>query len=355
MLSSLHLRLSVSLCGLLAALLLPLTTEAAARSFSGYIWSETIGWISLSGGNYGLTEDGGTIRGYAWSPHIGWVTAEPALLAGCPAAPCSARIDNSGKLQGWLKAIAGGTEGSGGWSGWIRLRGSVSGGGTYGPVAGPNGRFSGFAWGSTVVGWVDFSYAFLPPPTPPSSAPAATAACVGTPPSLTLTWPTVTDANRYSISITALTTGITTNYTNTTAPLTIPNIAWGEQRWQIAACNTAGCGPNTTQTTTCAAPSPVVTLNANASLLAREESPKLSWEVSAPYPVQCSLTGGKINTSFDYPTGGGSMSAATPYVAPPISTAVSYTLVCRPSDPAIPATPGTDAVKVDVVPEASET
>ncbi|MFN0219236.1 MAG: hypothetical protein ACKVP4_10515 [Hyphomicrobium sp.] len=126
---------------------------------TGYAWSDTIGWISLhcsdlgtcATNNYGLSlaADGG-ISGYAWSEHVGWVSANADDLAGCPAAPCAAGLSDDA-LHGWLRAVAGDTEQSGGWNGFIRLSGPGYG------VTRANATMSGFAWGSLVVGWVDFA------------------------------------------------------------------------------------------------------------------------------------------------------------------------------------------------------
>src|SRR3989338_2718317 len=129
------------------------SSASVSGAMGGYAWSDTIGWISLSGSNYGLSIDGsGKLSGYAWSDNIGWITANESELSGCPSNPCRAKW-NGNQLAGWLKALAGGTSSSGGWDGWISLSGS-----NYG-VVDNNGVISGYAWGSDVVGWVDFSYA----------------------------------------------------------------------------------------------------------------------------------------------------------------------------------------------------
>jgi len=47
--------------------------------------------------------------------------------------------------------------GSGGWDGWISLKGTSP---NYGVVGTSTGAFVGFAWGSDVIGWVDFSLAY---------------------------------------------------------------------------------------------------------------------------------------------------------------------------------------------------
>ena len=140
-------------------------TEAAAGTpITGYAWSDTIGWLDLNCSNsnscgannfgYSVAADG-TISGYAWSDNIGWVSANSADLTGCPSGTCSARIA-SGALAGWLKALSGGSAQSGGWDGWISLSGSSP---NYGPTVGVSGTMSGYAWGDTNVGWLNFAYA----------------------------------------------------------------------------------------------------------------------------------------------------------------------------------------------------
>jgi hypothetical protein len=131
---------------------------------SGWGWSSTIGWISLNctdpatcgSVDYGVRVDTtqststGNMSGYAWSPNIGWVSFNAADTANCPGTPCAAHIDlASGAVTGWAKALAGNP--ASGWDGWIHLGGSglVMNTGT--------GALTGYAWGSTVVGWVSFN------------------------------------------------------------------------------------------------------------------------------------------------------------------------------------------------------
>lgn len=126
-------------------------SQGTAGPITGYAWSDTTGWISLSGGTYGLTAGtDGTITGYAWSDNLGWISANAADLTGCPVAPCSARI-SGGAFAGWLRAIAGNTAQSGGWDGFISLSGAGYGVTQVGNVV------DGYAWGDTNVGWVDFN------------------------------------------------------------------------------------------------------------------------------------------------------------------------------------------------------
>ncbi|OGG53424.1 hypothetical protein A3H16_03355 [Candidatus Kaiserbacteria bacterium RIFCSPLOWO2_12_FULL_53_8] len=123
---------------------------------SGYAWSDTIGWISLNGSTYGLSvATNGDISGYAWSDNVGWISANTSDLSGCPSNPCRAKL-NGNNLTGWLKALAGGSAQSGGWDGFISLSGSNP---NYGPKFESGSDLTGYAWGSTVVGWVDFSLA----------------------------------------------------------------------------------------------------------------------------------------------------------------------------------------------------
>lgn len=129
--------------------------QSSGGSVTGYSWSDTIGWLSLSGGSYGISVSGsGTLSGYAWSDNIGWVSTNSSDLSGCPSAPCTATIDSNGAMQGWMKAISGGSSQSGGWDGFISLSGSG-----YGPTRQADGSFSGYAWGDINVGWLSFQYA----------------------------------------------------------------------------------------------------------------------------------------------------------------------------------------------------
>ena len=130
--------------------------EGQSGEITGYAWSDTIGWISLKGGGHGLLIDtNGKLSGYAWSDNVGWVSANESELIGCPQTPCRAKLQGS-DLNGWLKALAGGSSQSGGWDGWISLSGSSP---NYGVTKNADGTFTGYAWGSDVVGWMDFSYA----------------------------------------------------------------------------------------------------------------------------------------------------------------------------------------------------
>lgn len=133
---------------------------ADTSGLSGYAWSDNIGWVSLSGSNYGLALDNnGKLSGYAWSDNIGWITANESELTGCPSNPCRAKL-NGNAFSGWLRALSNG----GGWDGWISLSGNSP---SYGVTQDQStAALSGYAWGSDVVGWLDFSQASGPTCTP---------------------------------------------------------------------------------------------------------------------------------------------------------------------------------------------
>ncbi|MEK7556550.1 MAG: hypothetical protein AAB538_01080, partial [Patescibacteria group bacterium] len=131
-------------------------SAGSGHNLSGWAWSETIGWISFNSTNqntatnYGVkVAANGDISGYAWAEHIGWISFNET--AGCPTAPCAPKFNKAtGAVSGWAKALAGGTVGSGGWDGWIHLRGS-----NYGVTA-SGCNWDGYAWGSDIVGWIHF-------------------------------------------------------------------------------------------------------------------------------------------------------------------------------------------------------
>lgn len=162
--------------------LLTLVPHAAHASIGyeinleGWAWSSTIGWISMSsanttgttGASYEVTVlANGNLSGYAWSEHIGWI--QFGGLSGFPGSGGNARLTSSGELRGWAQAVAG-TDEDDGWDGWISLscENTNCNSSNYGPEVDSitsARNFDGFAWGSTVVGWIDFSEVIsLPPP-----------------------------------------------------------------------------------------------------------------------------------------------------------------------------------------------
>jgi len=190
---------------------------AANQELGGFAWAARLvpfgtelggpGWISfncLDGGvcatsNYKVIYDDttGNISGYAWSSNIGWIKFDPG--GSYPGAPSyDSRINpGNGNVTGWARACAvfqSGCSGAlrpnyetGGWDGWIKLSGTASDGSPYGlRFDNTSGMFlpNNFAWGSDVIGWINFcitpgtitcvgrvSGAFLPPTTATTTPP----------------------------------------------------------------------------------------------------------------------------------------------------------------------------------------
>ena len=175
-----------------------------AGPLSGWAWSSNIGWISFNstnagagvGGTYGVNIDtSGNMTGYAWSSNIGWIKF--GGLSGFPTGGSQAgnayvgnTYSDRGKVTGWIRACAGTVNNApnqnlpgdcssmksrtDGWDGWIELSGTnhvspnssgyydsvnwSQGTSTQGVTVDPvRGKFSGYAWGGDVVGWIDFN------------------------------------------------------------------------------------------------------------------------------------------------------------------------------------------------------
>jgi len=130
------------------------------NTLSGYAWSSTIGWVSLSGSGYGVSvENNGKMAGYAWSSNVGWISFNTSDTTQCPSGSCQARFNaQTGDVTGWARAIAGGSAQSGNWDGWIYLGQSSNVG-----VSVTGCAWSGYAWGggentlNGVIGWLSFA------------------------------------------------------------------------------------------------------------------------------------------------------------------------------------------------------
>ncbi len=115
---------------------------SALDNVIGWAWSDNVGWISLNCTNtsscatsdYGVTVNpsNGGMTGYAWSDNVGWIEFNGLVNLG------------TGVVSGWAYALSADNLG---WDGQIHLSGIT--------LSGTS--FSGFAWGSDVVGWTDFS------------------------------------------------------------------------------------------------------------------------------------------------------------------------------------------------------
>jgi hypothetical protein len=169
--NSLTLLLLFLLIGAFVALSDVNTAHAASGdNVSGWAWSENIGWLSfnnVSAGtqlSYGVKIDDsidpntgvirGTMSGYAWSENIGWVSFNGSDTTGCPVAPCQAKVVGNA-LEGWARALNG-VGRTDGYDGWISLKGSNY-GITLNTTDPATTKLENYAWGSDVIGWVQFS------------------------------------------------------------------------------------------------------------------------------------------------------------------------------------------------------
>lgn len=168
--------MKVSLAKIIFVLVLlssPFVVSAGTEhNMSGWAWSSNIGWISFnsendhdpdtagiqpSAVNYGVNRNvDDTITGYAWSPHIGWIQFGGFSLSDFPSGGGGTQAQNANingnNLKGWARAIGADDNG---WDGWIALSGA---GPNYGVILSGN-SLVGYAWGSSVVGWVSFDIA----------------------------------------------------------------------------------------------------------------------------------------------------------------------------------------------------
>ncbi len=139
---------------------------AETDNISGWAWSGGsdnnigIGWISFNctnesscaTSNYGVNVDStsGNFSGYAWSANVGWIHFAPA--GPYPGLPNHSAKREGNTVTGWARVIAT----TGGFDGWIKL--SDTNAPAYGVTINPTtGNFSGYAWGDSVLGWIDFA------------------------------------------------------------------------------------------------------------------------------------------------------------------------------------------------------
>lgn len=146
----------------------PFARAGVGDNVSGWVWSSTIGWISLNCTNqgscgasdYGVNVDvSGNASGYAWSSNIGWIDFNPP--GPYPTTPNSGVHVNfvTGAVTGWARAYTCISPGcTGGWDGWIKMAGPGY-GVTIDPVACQTTSGS-YAWGggdsANFVGWINF-------------------------------------------------------------------------------------------------------------------------------------------------------------------------------------------------------
>jgi PKD repeat protein len=165
----------------------------------GWAWSDNIGWIGFSchtseaeksgnsGGNVptcssvwgahiiesgeslaiGLPER--TVIGHAWSDNIGWISFQKTETNIPPSTGklafdslfldknFIATVNSSNRIVGWARVLSACTDASctalinPSWDGWIYFPDDAS-----GVTIDSRGRWSGFAWGGAVLGWISF-------------------------------------------------------------------------------------------------------------------------------------------------------------------------------------------------------
>ena len=173
----------------------PNAEAGTTDNISGWAWANTpqssgspqgglnqgIGWISMnsttdgSSYSYGVNVDQslrgntppgiGNFSGRAWGSNIGWITFNLNETSGnIGTSYCvskylrnQAQVDwYTGKVSGWARALSGSTV-AGGWDGCILLSDDSPTSTWAGQgVTINNNEFSGWAWGSNTLGWIDF-------------------------------------------------------------------------------------------------------------------------------------------------------------------------------------------------------
>jgi hypothetical protein len=148
------------------------STSTPTTRLTGYAWSENIGWISFRDGATPVkVESDGDLVGYAWSENIGWIQFGNLSTAEMPTTSYESKSQaklTGQTLSGWARAVAGMSgDNRGGWDGWIALSGVKIQLKSASLAANPAPAFisgctssncaNGAAWGSDVVGWIDFS------------------------------------------------------------------------------------------------------------------------------------------------------------------------------------------------------
>lgn len=149
--------------------------QSTAADLTGWAWSSNIGWISFNSINSSgascasycvqINTSTGAMTGYAWSSNIGWIKF--GGLSNIPNSGTNAAVNlTTGAVTGFVRACGGTMSGNcssmtsrdDGWDGWISLSGTATNGSAYGVTMNPaTGAFSSFAWGSDVVGWLNFA------------------------------------------------------------------------------------------------------------------------------------------------------------------------------------------------------
>lgn len=153
-----------------------LAVDNPPTKVAGVAWAPNWGWLNFGDGTQVTFDGDRNMIGQAWSTNLGWMVFDP-LLTGPTTTSFGVRAAKNSKvpsdpkyyLDGWFRACSvytggcpthneligtpgekavAGTE-MGGWDGWFNMKNVVYDPGTK--------KYSGFAWGDLVGGWVNFS------------------------------------------------------------------------------------------------------------------------------------------------------------------------------------------------------
>ncbi len=253
---------------------------AGSQEVYGWTWSENIGWISFNSKNCDTDGNGfsdssppapsgcpsagtaiaaykvsvdmgsGNFSGYAWSENIGWIKLDPTTTppGEASAKPVRLNIDGTAPACGGINDVCGWARvcsevadkancegalldsGAGGWDGWIHFRngGASPYGLTWDPVS---GEFKGWAWSDMVLGWMSanskncdtdgdgFSDIGAPAGCPVAGTPMAAYKIYMAPQTYTISGNVFNDVNKNNIKDSA-----ETNYTGPVAITITPNL-----------------------------------------------------------------------------------------------------------------------------------
>lgn len=176
-----------------------------SQNIAGWVWSETVGWISFNSNGCDANADGksegspdgcppagsttadygvnieqsnGRLSGQGWSENVGWLsfnrgeTGVPPSDDPCPSGGCIAKVVPVGQflksdvnVEGWARALAacdsapcsssGPGTNSGGWDGWVRFDHNQTGE----TIFSGDGQFHNWAWDDDKIGWLSMNSA----------------------------------------------------------------------------------------------------------------------------------------------------------------------------------------------------
>jgi hypothetical protein len=379
----------------------------------GYLWSSTIGWVSLNcrtggatGNNVCATSNykvrvlaNGNLDGFAWSSNVGWIKfgglGATAPLNSFPTENGNTRLDammsgsySSMKLYGWARACAGTLGGdcssmnnsnvSGSWDGWISLRGNKTTVPAYSygittnrtVTTGAGVASTSFAWGSTVVGWIGFDLMRLVLPTATLTGTGCNIGFASTTCGARLDWtfgsnPLVSSRNVQKVSpVAAVISGSAPVSGFATVTLSIGSNDFEARTGSTELADislTASCSsPNAFYTPpgVCDQLPPIVTIDASKRLIRIGEMVNITWTITPPGTAtslspntQCRVYGPGMPTTL-LP-----MTSGTSDMSLPIANGTQFKVACTgtfSSSTTPPPSIAEDTVTVEVIPTTQE-